>query len=357
MMMIAIPLFLLASVIRPTQGTEAAYRQPQLAAARGLVGMTFGAGSDIYFSLSRDSGRSFDPPVRVAHVEALALGRHRGPRVVILKDSILITAIVAAKASSNPHAHGHPEDGNLTVWRSRDMGLTWKQISVINDVPGASREGLHSVAAGPDGSLFAVWLDSRTEGMKLYGARSKDGGMTWSGNVEVYRSPAGTICSCCHPTVNIDEDGQIRVMWRNVLDGNRDLYVAQSRDGSHFQAVTKQGNGTWKLNACPMDGGGFVVRDGKIASAWRRENGIYLVEPGKPEVALGAGKDVAIAGSKRGSVVAWTKDGGIVARVPGASEPRMLAAAGAFVALTELPDGAVLAAWEAQGTIETRRLD
>jgi hypothetical protein len=152
----------------------------------------------------------------------------------------VISAVVADKAATGAHAHGLPDKGNLTVWRSVDRGKTWKRAGVINDVPGASREGLHAMAAGPDGSLFAVWLDLRTEGMKLYGARSTDGGVTWSKNVEVYASPDGAICSCCHPGLSIDGRGRISVMWRNVLDGFRDLYVAHSDDGVRFQAVTKQ---------------------------------------------------------------------------------------------------------------------
>src|SRR4051794_14417075 len=140
-MMIAIPVLLFASVVRPSQGTDVPYRQPQLAAAHGRVGMTFGAGSSIFFSVSKDNGRSFEPPVKVAETGALALGRHRGPRVVSLKNSILISAVVAAKVSSAAHALGLPEDGNLTVWRSEDSGVTWKQVSVVNDVPGATREG------------------------------------------------------------------------------------------------------------------------------------------------------------------------------------------------------------------------
>ena len=220
--MIVLPLLLFASAIRPDV-PNVAYRQPHLAAAHGTVAMAFGAGPDIYFASSKDGGRSFQPPVRVASSGALALGRHRGPRLVVLKDSMVISAVVAGKVAAGTHAHGLPEAGNLTVWRSVDHGQTWKESSVVNDVPGASREGLHAMAAGPDGSLFAVWLDLRTEGMKLYGAESTDGGLTWSKNVEVYRSPDGTICSCCHPTLDIDNTGRIRVMWRNVLDGSSRL--------------------------------------------------------------------------------------------------------------------------------------
>ena len=41
-------------------------RQPQLAAGFGEVGLAFAAGQSIYFSSSKDDGRTFSPPVKVA---------------------------------------------------------------------------------------------------------------------------------------------------------------------------------------------------------------------------------------------------------------------------------------------------
>ena len=146
-------------------------------------------------------------------------------------------------------------------------------------------------------------------------------------------------------------------MWRNVVDGYRDLYLIGSDDGIHFDAARKQGTGTWKINACPMDGGGFAVDGGAVTSAWRRESNIFLAEPGKPEEDLGPGKDGSIARSKRGIYVVWTKESTIVAKVPGKVGLQTIGSTGGFVTLLALPDGAVVAAWESRGSIETRRIE
>lgn len=349
----------LAASIRPDAPSATPFRQPQLAlAADGKVVMAFGGGSSIYFAASKDGGQTFGAPVKIAETAALALGRHRGPRIVALRDALVVTAISGERVATGAHAHGLPEAGNLTAWRSTDQGRTWTRASVVNDVPGAAREGLHAMVplAGGKG-LFAVWLDLREKGTRLYGARSTDGGVTWSKNVPVYESPDGTICQCCHPSLAVDASGVIRVMWRNVMDGSRDMYVAVSTDGgAHFAQSRKLGDGTWKLNACPMDGGGFVVADDKVTSAWRRENAIYLSEEGKPERAVGTGKDVAIARNSKGPYLAWTQEGNIVALTPGAKDPAMIGKDGGFAALLAMPDGSVLTAWESQGAIETRVL-
>ena len=57
-------LFLMAVRIQP-DAPAVEYRQPQLAAGNGMVGMTYGAGKSIYFTSSRDNGRTFGPPVMV----------------------------------------------------------------------------------------------------------------------------------------------------------------------------------------------------------------------------------------------------------------------------------------------------
>jgi hypothetical protein len=334
----------------------APYRQPQLAAGYGLVVLTFVGDNSIYFASSRDQGRTFSQPSKVADVAVLAAGRHRGPRVVILKDAILISAVVGETLKTGPHAHGLPEDGNLTVWRSVNQGKTWSKSGPINDAAGAAREGLHAMTSDRNGNVLAAWLDKRGEGTQIYGSRSADGGGTWSKNVLIYASPGGTVCECCGPSIAADDSGRVWVMWRNALQGARDLYITSSRDGARFEPARKIGVGTWPLNACPMDGGGLAIDGDHVITAWRRDGSIFLAEPGKIEIKIGSGKDVAIAHGKKGVYIAWSNGPSLEISTPGASAPVPLASEGAYVSLIGLPDGAVLAAWETHNSIDTKRV-
>lgn len=352
-----LPLLIFVAVRIAPADVAVPYRQPQLAAGHGQVAMVFGGGAKIYFAASPDQGRTFAAPVTVAEVGALALGRHRGPRLVILTNTLVVAAIVGESVSAGAHAHGSPESGNLAVWRSTDRGVTWKRSATINDVPAAAREGLHALASSPDGSLFATWLDLREKGTRLYGSRSTDGGVTWQKNVLVYESPDGTICQCCHPSLAFDETGRLFAMWRNSLAGSRDLYLTSSTDGLRFAPAEKLGRGTWKLNACPMDGGALAVEKGKVITAWRRDGDIFLTMDGGTEKKIGAGKDVSLAQNKRGTYAAWTHESAIQILTPDAALPTVLAPAGGFVALLALPSGGVLAAWESNGSVETKRID
>ena len=332
-------------------------REPQLAANKSIVGLTFGAANGIYFSSSTDAGKTFSAPVKVAEAEIVPLARHRGPKLAFSRNAIVITAIVGRTLATGPHAHGLPSDGDLMAWRSTDGGKTWGKAIRINDVAGAPTEGLHSLAGNAHGHLFAVWLDKRSgHGTKLYGAKSTDGGLSWRKNTVIYDSPEGTICECCHPSAAIDAGGQIFVMWRNWLAGSRDMYLARSQDGTTFSKPEKLGTGTWKLNACPMDGGGLALLHNRIVTAWRREREIFLASPGVQEVPLAEGTDVAIATGESGLFAVWSSPAGIRALTPGQKGPVALTAKGSFPNVIVLPSGEALAAWEEEGKIVIRQI-
>ena len=211
------------------------------------------------------------------------------------------------------------------------------------------------MSAGRDGTLFAAWLDLREGKMALYGAKSSDGGVTWGANVRIYQSPDGHICECCHPSVALAPDGTIYAMWRNWLGGSRDLYLATSKDGGTTFHESKLGEGSWPLNACPMDGGGVALdATGHPLTAWRRDGSVFLDRPGARESEVGHGKDPSIAAGRDGAWVAWSTPAGILALRPGANQPETLTPSGEFVNLAGADK--VFAAWESKGSIYVQPL-
>ena len=347
--------FLMTASIGPLTPDGQA-REPQLAVNGSTVALAFGAGHSIYFSRSTDAGKTFSAPVKVGAAAIIPLTRHRGPRLAYAGAAIVITAVTGKTAAAGEHAHGLPSDGDLTSWRSTDGGKSWSNGIPVNDVPGAAAEGLHGLASDGQGHLFSAWLDKRAQGTRLYGARSDDGGATWSKNLLVYASPDGTICECCHPSVAFDRDGTVVVMWRNWLNGSRDLYLARVK-GASVSTPEKLGEGTWKLNACPMDGGGVALTETGLVTAWRRDHSLFLDRPGQPEIAIGDGTDVAISAAKGGVYAIWTTPESIVVLAPGEKQARPVGVKGSFPSVAALPGGGALAAWENDGriTIQTVR--
>lgn len=292
-------------------------RQPQVeVTSNGRVYITYGAEGAIYCAVSTDGGRHFGEPVRVGVVPDLMLGMRRGPRVAANGAQAVITAI--------------GREGQLLAWRSSDGGRHWQGPVTVNDEPNSAREGLHDLAAGPDGRFYTVWLDLRVrKSSQIYGAASEDGGKTWSQNRLVYRSPDGSVCPCCHPSVVFDAGGKIYVMWRNDLDGNRDLYVSTSTDGKTFGKADKLGAGSWEFDRCPMDGGHLAVApNGQMTTIWRRDKQIFRTLPDHPrEQLLGSGEQPWAATGPDGAYLTWiSKRGGdLFVLTPQGRHPRTIA--------------------------------
>jgi hypothetical protein len=319
-------------------------RQPQLAiGGDGAVHLVFGNENSIFYCGSTDAATTFSQPVEVARCKALSLGMRRGPRIAAGHRALVVSAIAGDV--------GKGRDGDLLAWRSSDGGRSWQGPVRVNEVSGSAREGLHAMAVSSGGDLYCAWLDLRNGKTEIFGARSSDDGATWTTNRRIYRSPSGSVCECCHPSVAFDPSGRLYVMWRNSVDGARDMYVAISTDGGMtFGSAQKLGWGTWPLEACPMDGGMIAPLASGLASVWRRERQIYLATQGQPEQRVGSGEQPWAAATPRGAVLAWLekRPGNLLVLPPGGKPPRKIAenARDPVIAARSDTPGPVVIAWE-----------
>ncbi len=140
----------------------------------------------------------------------MSLGMRRGPRIAHSGKSIVITAIGGVE--------GKGKDGDILAYHSDDNGKTWIGPSRVNDVESSAREGLHAMTASSEGILWCVWLDLREKGTQIFASKSSDQGRTWSKNVHVYRSPDGSVCECCHPSI-VATRNSLHVLFRNSING------------------------------------------------------------------------------------------------------------------------------------------
>ena len=322
-------------------------KQPQAAIGTdGSVHLVYGIGDTVQYCQSPDGGITFGKAMQAFRVPNMSLGMRRGPRIVKTKTAIVVTAIGGQI--------GKGRDGDVLAWRSTDDGQTWQGPVRVNDTADSAREGLHAMASGADGSIWCVWLDLRDKKSEIYAAMSKDGGATWEPNKCIYRSPDGSVCECCHPSVIVSRDS-VHVMFRNSLGGNRDMYVTSSMDGGKsFSDARKLGSGTWTLDACPMDGGMLAAGPkGSVATVWRRDGNVYTAAgDGSPETPLGPGQQPWIAGTSQGPVIVWTvgREGDLLAQNPVSGKPQKLAGAARdpMIASSSNGEGPVVACWESK---------
>lgn len=277
-------------------------QMPNLSADNsGFVHLVYGSGDSILYSYSSDKGQSFSSPAVVAIVPSLAASHMRGPQIASISNGLLVTTCNNA--------------GNIFSFTKDRLG-NWSQALRVNDVDAIAKENLMALSA--DGNnAFAIWLDLRDGHNRIYGAKSTDGGKSWSKNMLVYASPDTTVCECCKPSVAV-KGNNVYVMFRNWLNGNRDLYLIQSSDGGNtFGQAQKLGNESWALNGCPMDGGGLAINsNGNVETVWNRRGVIYACEPGKEEIKLGEGKNCTMESVNGKNVYAWVKDGNVVLMKP-----------------------------------------
>jgi hypothetical protein len=296
---------------------------------QGDLHLAFCRGDSILYSFSGDRGKSFSDPVLVAVYPGLASSHARGPQIAVGGKTISIVAC--------------DKRGNLACFQQKERG-SWVKSSRVNDRDSAAIEGLMSLA-GDDHMLFAVWLDARDKYTKIYGAASSDGGGSWSRNSLIYASPDSMVCPCCRPSVALQGD-QVYVMFRNLIHGNRDLYLIHSADGGkNFGAAEKLGAGSWALNGCPMDGGALVIRDnGQPETIWRRQDKIYSCIPGKPEQEIADGRSCSMASAKDQAVYVWTDHGQVISQAsPGRQQ---VLGEGSFPAVNVFDDAQFVCVWE-----------
>lgn len=325
-----------------------ALAQPQLAVrADGALALAcVGAKSAIQIAV-RPPGAEWSALRLLGEEPNLASGMRRGPRIAWAGDALVVSYIAARFDREKRKVVG---SGNLYARRSSDGGKTWTSSTQVNGGAGSAAEGLHAMAAQGD-RVVIVWLDPRGEpqGMKLFAARSEDGGKSFAKDAPIYASPSKSICECCHPSLALGADGTAVVLWRNHIDGHRDMFVGTLGPNEHqLAAVEPCGTNRWKLPACPMDGGGLALGASELPiSVWRRESLIYATHGASRELLLGQGKNAAVAARGSRALAVWENEGLLACASldsPSAEispMPRVLGA-GAYASIAALPGGSFL---------------
>jgi hypothetical protein len=183
---------------------------------------------------------------------------------------------------------------DLRFVASADGGASFVPAITVNDDAGGlpASHTFHDLGAGPDGHLYASWIDSRVRarleaeagaggvggsghaahGLVLPGpeirvARSADDGRSFGPSVVV----ADGACPCCRTSVAAAADGRVWVAWRTVYAGDiRDIAVARSDDGGlTFGPPVRVHVDGWHITGCPHAGPALAVDGaGRLHVAW-----------------------------------------------------------------------------------------
>jgi len=325
-------------------GTISAGEQPQVTVDNhGIIRVVFGQKDKVFYTASTNEGLTFSKPVLVADIPKMHLGMSRGPQLATSTNYSIITA--------------QDELGTIHWYRLKNTTGQWTKMGVVNDLKGSAPEGLMGITADKKDNFYAVWLDTRAGGGNniFYSSLSNKAGK-WSKNRLVYKSPDKLVCGCCKPNIAVN-GREVTIMFRNWLNGSRDLYLLKSLNGGiSFAAAQKLGVDTWKLNGCPMDGGGITISHaGNIQTTWQRKGEIFYAEPGKPEVLIAKGRNSSIAGAGFNTVITFHANDSVkVFYLKNKKETAI--AKGAFIKSVVLPGNKIICVWEDNNQIKFKKI-
>ncbi|HVS91891.1 MAG TPA: hypothetical protein VHE59_07675 [Mucilaginibacter sp.] len=317
--------------------------QPQLAVdTHGAIRIVYGQDDKIYYSESHNEGLTFSKPALIAEVPGMPLGMSRGPQLASSDHYTVVTVM--------------DKPGNIHWFRLNHATGKWQTMGFINDQKGSAPEGLMHIAADHNDRFYAVWLDIRVgRHNQICFASLQPNAAKWSKNRLVYQSPEGHTCECCQPHIAVN-GSNVDIMFRNWLNGSRDLYLITSHNGgASFSGAQKLGNGTWKLNGCPMDGGGVVAGGASVQTTWQRQGTIYYCKPGQPEVSLGPGHNSTIVAANVDTFVGFqSQDTLKLVSLPGRKTQTV--GTGEFIKTAILPNSKLACVWEHDNKIVFREM-
>ena len=215
--------------------------------------LAFDADGQVYVTHSGDMGHSFSKPVAVTHGKVqLDSGPDARTALAVDKQGRIFVAYEIFKDQNF--------NGEVFFSRSLDHGKSFSAPRPLVDNDASQRFAALSV--GPDGNLFAAWLDKRgvvaaeKQGKTYPGAAlgyewSKDGGASFTPS----KIAKDNTCECCRLGVAFTAPERPVVVFRNVFGGTvRDhgiiTFVNETTPGP-FSRVSVD---NWKLNGCPHQG-------------------------------------------------------------------------------------------------------
>ncbi|MFT5315610.1 MAG: hypothetical protein ACI9UK_001442 [Candidatus Krumholzibacteriia bacterium] len=388
-------------------------KEPTVAVApNGTIAIAYGYQDSLFYQQSVDHGATFDEPQIIGSLKNLPLVMGSGPQICVTND---LTTIIAPGNGGSLYAW--TRDANETTWQGPNqindidgsaaeslVASTFVDESTVIAVwidtrPMAADSGMEHAghkdssvnpATGemsdklikskyPDENGTLRWVVRNANGevveaedidsyrefvkrnehlappkAKLFAALSPDGGITWGADYLIYASPSGSICECCKPSVVADDNGNVAVLFRNDLEGNRDMYLALSNDaGVSFGTAEKQGIESWPLNGCPMDGGSVAIdAAGNVQVIWQRKGVVYTGNAQESELERAKGKNGRVAVANNGLFFAWLEEGSVMLQTPGPASAELMGHGNALqLAANALQDRVVLV-WSSDDQVQ-----
>jgi len=198
--------------------------------------------NDIYFAKSTDGGSTFGTNKRVDHNGSGAFDQEH--------------PCIAADVGGNIYVAWQDErnglaDSDIYFTKSTDGGANFASPDVlVDDDTNTGRLQQYPQFAleetGGTPILYLVWQDERigVSNFDIYFTKSIDGGISWGDGIDNnndVRINDNTVSVQEHPSIAIDGNGDLVVVWDDERDGNwKNIYWSSSSDSGSTWATNKK---------------------------------------------------------------------------------------------------------------------
>lgn len=213
-----------------------------------------------------------------------AAGWQSQPRTIAVGNSLL------ANAADTPHLLATPDGALWAQWlqaqadgasgydaivaRSRDGGMSWNQLTRVNDDGQPVEHGFAALWPRGNDGLGIAWLDGRANATAAPPAQHGDTATQLRTNhftLDLARGTDAVVavrsCDCCQTAAAITTRGPL-LAWRGRSDAEiRDIAVARFENGS-WRAPTPVHADGWKISACPVAGPALAAAGTTAVVLW-----------------------------------------------------------------------------------------
>jgi len=219
-----------------------------------------GNNKDIMYSRSDNLGESFSEPSQINLINNnIVAYSQSGPKIKTYNNKVYITYM-------------DDRSGYTSVYLniSEDYGETWQEEILISDT--SYLNGYQDFEVDVFGNLHLIYYNyaanNHLEDVRYrfsYGNDINFYNSTQVGIVDESMEP----CDCCQPDLEIDDNGDVYIAYRNNILNNRDTFLAIKRyNQDAFSEYYQVSNFNDYITFCPSSGPTIDIKDNHIAVAF-----------------------------------------------------------------------------------------
>ena len=220
-----------------------------------------GSNKNVMYSKSTDDGMNFSEPIQInQNSNSIVAYAQSGPKIKFRGNELLIIYM--------DHRSGLT---NIYMNYSLDNGLTWSEDILISDQ--SYLQAYTDFEVAPDGTIHLVYYSYNQN----YSFNSVRYSMAQSGSLDFSPSIAVDIttdsqepCDCCQPDLEISDNGDIYLAYRNNIENIRDTYIAIKPHGNNSFNQPIRASFHYDYNDhCPSSGPSIEIENNMIALSYR----------------------------------------------------------------------------------------